>query len=107
MRRGCPGALTPASLRQFARSELPCRWDRPSRRRTPGSRLAAWVTLTIPLPPCLNLNAAACSALSRPRVPFEDYEFPGRQTENGVSTDTYRHGAWFLDSEGNIRTNSH
>lgn len=36
-------------------------------------------------------------------VVFEDYDFPGLKTENGVATlpDGER-GAWFLDSEGNI-----
>ncbi|OAE00962.1 VOC family protein [Arthrobacter sp. OY3WO11] len=35
-------------------------------------------------------------------VTFEDYDFPGLKTENGVSTDSFGKGAWFLDSEGNI-----
>ena len=36
-------------------------------------------------------------------VTFEDYDFPGMKTENGVLTmpDGSR-GAWFKDSEGNI-----
>ncbi|MFB9822061.1 MULTISPECIES: VOC family protein [Arthrobacter] len=36
-------------------------------------------------------------------VVFEEYDFPGLKTENGVATlpDGER-GAWFLDSEGNI-----
>ncbi|MBO1269374.1 VOC family protein [Arthrobacter cavernae] len=36
-------------------------------------------------------------------VVFEEYDFPGLKTENGVATmpDGER-GSWFLDSEGNI-----
>jgi hypothetical protein len=36
-------------------------------------------------------------------VVFEEYDFPGLKTENGVATmpDGER-GAWFLDTEGNI-----
>ena len=33
---------------------------------------------------------------------FEDYDFPGLKTENGVATASWGRGAWFLDSEGNI-----
>jgi len=36
-------------------------------------------------------------------VVFEDYDFPGLKTENGVATmPTGERGAWFLDTEGNI-----
>ena len=36
-------------------------------------------------------------------VKFEDYDFPGLKTENGVATfPTGDRGAWFKDSEGNI-----
>lgn len=35
-------------------------------------------------------------------VVFEDYDFPGLKTENGVAKDDFGQGAWFLDSEGNI-----
>ena len=35
-------------------------------------------------------------------VVFEEYDFPGLKTENGVATDSFGKGAWFLDSEGNI-----
>jgi catechol 2,3-dioxygenase-like lactoylglutathione lyase family enzyme len=35
-------------------------------------------------------------------VVFEEYDFPGLKTENGVATDDVGRGAWFKDSEGNI-----
>lgn len=35
-------------------------------------------------------------------VVFEDYDFPGLKTENGIATTTAGKAAWFLDSEGNI-----
>ncbi|HEY9358286.1 MAG TPA: VOC family protein [Arthrobacter sp.] len=35
-------------------------------------------------------------------VVFEDYDFPGLKTENGVATNEWGKSAWFLDSEGNI-----
>jgi catechol 2,3-dioxygenase-like lactoylglutathione lyase family enzyme len=35
-------------------------------------------------------------------VVFEDYDFPGLKTENGLATGSFGKGAWFLDSEGNI-----
>jgi len=35
-------------------------------------------------------------------VVFEDYDFPGLKTENGVVTEDWGKAAWFLDSEGNI-----
>ena len=35
-------------------------------------------------------------------VTFEEYDFPGLKTENGVATDELGRGAWFKDSEGNI-----
>lgn len=35
-------------------------------------------------------------------VVFEDYDFPGLKTENGVATTSWGMAAWFLDSEGNI-----
>ncbi|KRE71599.1 VOC family protein [Arthrobacter sp. Soil762] len=35
-------------------------------------------------------------------VVFEEYDFPGLKTENGVATNEWGKGAWFLDSEGNI-----
>lgn len=35
-------------------------------------------------------------------VVFEEYDFPGLKTENGVATADWGKAAWFLDSEGNI-----
>jgi hypothetical protein len=35
-------------------------------------------------------------------VVFEEYDFPGLKTENGVATYDDGRGAWFKDSEGNI-----
>jgi len=35
-------------------------------------------------------------------VAFEEYDFPGLKTENGIATTTAGKAAWFLDSEGNI-----
>lgn len=35
-------------------------------------------------------------------VEFEDYDFPGLKTENGVATTGGERAAWFTDSEGNI-----
>ncbi|CAH0154071.1 hypothetical protein SRABI83_00787 [Arthrobacter sp. Bi83] len=35
-------------------------------------------------------------------VTFEDYDFPGLKTENGIATTTAGKAAWFLDSEGNF-----
>jgi catechol 2,3-dioxygenase-like lactoylglutathione lyase family enzyme len=35
-------------------------------------------------------------------VVFEDYDFPGLKTENGIATASWGKAAWFLDSEGNI-----
>jgi catechol 2,3-dioxygenase-like lactoylglutathione lyase family enzyme len=35
-------------------------------------------------------------------VVFEDYDFPGLKTENGVASNDWGQSAWFLDSEGNI-----
>lgn len=49
-----------------------------------------------------DLDAEMADLRSR-GVVFEDYDFPGLKTENGVATmpDGER-GAWFLDTEGNI-----
>jgi catechol-2,3-dioxygenase len=33
---------------------------------------------------------------------FEDYDFPGLKTENGIATLPTGKAAWFLDTEGNI-----
>ena len=35
-------------------------------------------------------------------VKFEDYDFPGLKTVNGIATDGGGKAAWFKDSEGNI-----
>lgn len=35
-------------------------------------------------------------------VTFEDYDFPGLKTENGVADMGTERSAWFVDSEGNI-----
>ena len=34
-------------------------------------------------------------------VTFEEYDFPGLTTENGIATDEDGRSAWFKDSEGN------
>ncbi len=35
-------------------------------------------------------------------VKFEDYDFPGLKTENGIAEFPGGRGAWFLDPDGNI-----
>jgi hypothetical protein len=35
-------------------------------------------------------------------VTFEEYDFPGLKTVNGVATLGEAKGAWFKDTEGNI-----
>ncbi len=35
-------------------------------------------------------------------VTFEDYDFPGLKTENGIADMDGERGCWFKDSEGNI-----
>lgn len=35
-------------------------------------------------------------------VTFEEYDFPGLKTENGVATIEGEKTAWFVDTEGNI-----
>jgi catechol 2,3-dioxygenase-like lactoylglutathione lyase family enzyme len=35
-------------------------------------------------------------------VVFEEYDFPGLKTENGIATTPVGTAAWFTDSEGNI-----
>lgn len=35
-------------------------------------------------------------------VVFEEYDFPGLKTENGVATSSAGKAAWFTDTEGNI-----
>lgn len=46
--------------------------------------------------------AADVAALRARGVVFEEYDFPGLKTENGVALIGDRHAAWFKDSEGNI-----
>ena len=45
---------------------------------------------------------ADVAALRRRGVVFEEYDFPGLKTEDGVARIGDRDGAWFKDSEGNI-----
>jgi catechol 2,3-dioxygenase-like lactoylglutathione lyase family enzyme len=45
---------------------------------------------------------AAMTDLRAQGVTFEDYDFPGLKTENGVATMEGEKSAWFVDSEGNI-----
>ncbi len=35
-------------------------------------------------------------------IVFEEYDFPGLKTENGIATTNAGKAAWFTDSEGNI-----
>lgn len=35
-------------------------------------------------------------------VTFEEYDFPGLKTENGIATDGNGRSSWFRDSEGNF-----
>jgi len=48
-----------------------------------------------------DLDAEMADLRSR-GVTFEDYDFPGLKTENGVAEYDGGRGAWFKDSEGNI-----
>jgi catechol 2,3-dioxygenase-like lactoylglutathione lyase family enzyme len=45
---------------------------------------------------------AEMSDLRSRGVTFEDYDFPGLKTENGVAEYDGGRGGWFKDSEGNI-----
>ena len=45
---------------------------------------------------------AEMSELRGRGVTFEDYDFPGLKTEDGVATMDDERSAWFIDSEGNI-----
>ena len=45
---------------------------------------------------------ADVTALRARGVVFEEYDFPGLKTENGIAMLGDRMGAWFKDSEGNI-----
>ncbi|MBW8872635.1 MAG: VOC family protein [Leifsonia sp.] len=44
---------------------------------------------------------AALAHLRDRGVVFEDYDFPGLKTENGIAEDEMGRSAWFKDSEGN------
>lgn len=48
-----------------------------------------------------DLDAEMADLRSR-GVQFEEYDFPGLKTENGVAEYDGGRGAWFKDSEGNI-----
>ncbi|TFC22378.1 VOC family protein [Cryobacterium glucosi] len=48
-----------------------------------------------------DINAEVSDLQSRGIV-FEEYDFPGLKTENGVATTPVGKAAWFIDSEGNI-----
>ncbi|QCB97000.1 VOC family protein [Arthrobacter sp. PAMC25564] len=48
-----------------------------------------------------NLEAEAEELRGR-GVVFEEYDFPGLKTENGIATTPVGKAAWFTDSEGNI-----
>ncbi len=54
---------------------------------------ASWITT--------DLDAEMAEMRSR-GVVFEEYDFPGLKTENGVASDSHGRAAWFRDSEGNI-----
>ncbi len=54
---------------------------------------ASWITS--------DLDGVMAEMRSR-GVVFEDYDFPGLKTENGVASDGHGRAAWFKDSEGNI-----
>lgn len=45
---------------------------------------------------------AAVDHLRGRGVVFEEYDFPGLKTENGIATNPTDRAAWFKDSEGNI-----
>lgn len=48
-----------------------------------------------------DLNAEMAELRQR-GVMFENYDFPGLKTENGVADMGNERSAWFVDSEGNI-----
>ena len=45
---------------------------------------------------------AEVAALRGLGVTFEEYDFPGLKTENGIATTNEDRAAWFKDTEGNI-----
>lgn len=48
-----------------------------------------------------NITAEVVDLQSR-GVVFEEYDFPGLKTEDGIATTPVGKAAWFTDSEGNI-----
>ena len=46
--------------------------------------------------------AATVAELKRRGVRFEEYDFPGLQTIDGIADLGYEKSAWFRDSEGNL-----
>jgi len=44
----------------------------------------------------------AMSALRNQGVVFEEYDYPGFKTVNGIAERPYGRDAWFVDSEGNL-----
>ena len=46
--------------------------------------------------------AATVAELKRRGVRFEDYDFPGLKTIDGIADLGYEKSAWFHDSEGNL-----
>jgi predicted enzyme related to lactoylglutathione lyase len=45
---------------------------------------------------------ATVNELKKSGVKFEDYDFPGLKTEDGIAEIGGSKGAWFKDSEGNL-----
>jgi predicted enzyme related to lactoylglutathione lyase len=45
---------------------------------------------------------ASVAELKRRGVHFEEYDFPGLKTINGIADLGYERSAWFRDSEGNL-----
>jgi predicted enzyme related to lactoylglutathione lyase len=45
---------------------------------------------------------ATVNELKKSGVKFEDYDFPGLKTEDGIADMGGSKGAWFKDSEGNL-----
>ncbi len=45
---------------------------------------------------------ATVNELKKSGVKFEDYDFPGLKTEDGIAAVGGGKGAWFKDSEGNL-----
>ena len=45
---------------------------------------------------------ATVNELKKSGVKFEDYDFPGLKTQDGIADMGGSKGAWFKDSEGNL-----